>query len=48
MLGNDRKIKVTDIDIRNYAKYTLREGVMIEKQEMFQILKVKSHLRTKR
>ncbi|MEI8062360.1 MAG: recombinase family protein [bacterium] len=34
-------IKTTDIDIRNYAKYVLREGTMVEKREMMGCFKSK-------
>jgi DNA invertase Pin-like site-specific DNA recombinase len=33
------KIKVVDIDIRNYAKYLLQEGTMWEKRELLDCLK---------
>ena len=34
ILGNKEKMVVADIDIRNYAKYILREGKDIEKREL--------------
>lgn len=34
-------IKTTDIDIRNYAKYVLRSGTILEKREMLSCLKSK-------
>ena len=34
-------IKTTDIDIRNYAKYILREGTLLEKRELLSCLKSK-------
>jgi len=41
-LGEKPKaIKTTDIDIRNYAKYVLREGVIQEKRELLSCLKSK-------
>ena len=36
-----KAIKVADIDIRNYAKYILRDGTMIEKRELLTCLKSK-------
>jgi len=42
LLGEKPKtIRVTDIDIRNYAKYVLREGSLIEKREILSCLKSK-------
>ena len=32
LLGTKEKIQIADIDIRNYAKYILREGRDIEKE----------------
>ena len=37
----EKTIKVVDIDIRNYAKYILREGTMLEKRELLICLKSK-------
>lgn len=34
-----RSAKVADVDIRNYAKYILREGTIWEKREMLACLK---------
>ncbi len=34
LLGKQDKITIDDIDIRNYAKYILREGKNIEKREL--------------
>ncbi|MCK9578780.1 recombinase family protein, partial [bacterium] len=39
VLGNKDKIEVGDIDIRNYAKYILREGLILEKRELLSYLK---------
>jgi len=40
VLGNQKeKTSVTDLDIRNYAKYILKEGTMLEKREMLLNLK---------
>jgi len=35
------KQNVTEIDIRNYAKYILQEGTIIEKRELLSYLKSK-------
>jgi len=40
--------KTTDIDIRNYAKYVLREGSIIEKRELLSCLKSRMRLEGKR
>jgi len=37
----EKAIKVADIDIRNYAKYILRDGTMLEKRELLTCLKSK-------
>ena len=48
MLGEKAKpIKTTDIDIRNYAKYILREGAIEEKRELLKCLKSKITLNKK-
>jgi site-specific DNA recombinase len=39
ILGNKDKIEVCEIDIRNYAKYILREGLDLEKRELLGCLK---------
>ena len=36
-----QSIKVGDIDVRNYAKYILREGTMFEKRELLGCLRSK-------
>lgn len=42
LLGvKEKNIKVADIDIRNYAKYILREGTIFEKRELLGCLKSK-------
>ncbi len=41
-------IKTTDIDIRNYAKYILREGSLLEKRELLSCLKSKVTLANKK
>ena len=47
VLGNKEKIEVGDIDIRNYAKYILREGSNIEKRELLACLKSKLVLKNR-
>lgn len=44
LLGKKDKIQVQEIDIRNYAKYLLREGADIEKRELLGCLKSKIQL----
>lgn len=39
--------KVADVDIRNYAKYILRDGTLIEKREMLECLRSKILLSNK-
>lgn len=39
VLGASRKDKATDVDIRNYAKYLLKEGTITEKRELLSCLK---------
>ena len=48
LLGIKDKIEVGDIDIRNYAKYILREGTDIEKRELLVCLKSVISLNNKR
>jgi len=45
VLGNNDKIEIGDIDIRNYAKYILREGSILEKRELLSCLKGKITLK---
>lgn len=47
VLGVKEKIKVADIDIRNYAKYILRDGTNFEKRELLSCLKSKISLANK-
>ena len=47
VLGVKDKIKVADIEIRNYAKYVLREGTNFEKRELLSCLKSKITLNNK-
>jgi hypothetical protein len=46
-LGNKEKIEVKDIDIRNYAKYILKDGSDIEKRELLGCFKNKIILKNK-
>ena len=49
LLGEKPKIiKTTDIDIRNYAKYILRDGALFQKREMLTCLKSKITLANKK
>ena len=42
LLGiKETKIKIVDVDIRNYAKYILRDGTIIEKRELLACLRSK-------
>ena len=42
LLGiKEKTIKVADIDIRNYAKYILRDGTMVQKRELLSCLRSK-------
>jgi len=42
LLGiKEKTIKVADIDIRNYAKYILRDGTILEKRELLTCLRSK-------
>ena len=48
VLGIKEKIKVADIEVRNYAKYVLREGTNFEKRELLSCLKSKIKLNNKK
>lgn len=48
VLGNTEKIEVKDIDIRNYAKYILRDGSDTEKRELLSCFTNKIILKEKR
>jgi DNA invertase Pin-like site-specific DNA recombinase len=48
LMGNKNKIEILDIDIRNYAKYILREGQDVEKRELLGCLKSKIILDNKK
>jgi DNA invertase Pin-like site-specific DNA recombinase len=47
VLGIKEKISVADIEIRNYAKYVLREGTNFEKRELLGCLKSRIKLSNK-
>lgn len=47
ILGTKDKIEVNDIDIRNYAKYVLKEAPDVEKRELLGCLKSKIILKQK-
>jgi DNA invertase Pin-like site-specific DNA recombinase len=48
ILGVKAKVVIADVDIRNYAKYLLREGADVEKRELLGCLKSKILLSEKR
>ncbi len=48
VLGIKDKIEIGDVDIRNYAKYILREGKDSEKRDLMQSFKSKLILLNKR
>lgn len=48
VLGMAKKERNTDIDIRNYAKYLLKEGTIIEKRELLSCLQSKLELKDKK
>lgn len=48
LLGIKEPIAVADIDIRNYARFILREGDDVEKRELLSCLKSKISLKEKR
>lgn len=47
ILGFKAKVEVADVDIRNYAKYLLREGADVEKRELLGCLRGKITLKDK-
>lgn len=47
LLNKTDQIKIEDIDIRNYAKFILREGKDTEKRELLGCLKGKLELKNK-
>jgi hypothetical protein len=48
VLGHKKEINTTEIDIRNYAKYLLKEGTITEKRELLSFLKSKLLLKDKK
>jgi|SRR3989344_1968468 len=46
--NNKEKIEVADIDIRNYAKFILKEGANLEKRELLSCLKSKIAIKDKK
>ncbi len=48
VLGQKNKIHTTEIDVRNYAKYLLKEGTIYEKRELLSFLKSKLLLKDKK
>lgn len=48
VLGHKKEKTDTDIDIRNYAKYLLKEGSLIEKREIMDFFKSKLILKDKK
>ena len=38
---DERVVKVSHVDVRNYAKYLLREGTIFEKRELLSCLRSK-------
>jgi DNA invertase Pin-like site-specific DNA recombinase len=48
VLGHKNKLHATEIDVRNYAKYLLKEGTITEKRELLSFLKSKLLLKDKK
>ena len=48
VLGVKKREQATDIDVRIYAKYLLKEGTIMEKREMFSCLKSKLILKDRK
>jgi len=48
VLGHKKETHDSDIDVRNYTKYLLREGTLIEKRELLYFLKSKLVLKDKK
>lgn len=48
VLGHKKETTNLEIDVRNYAKYLLREGTLIEKRELLYFLKSKLVLKDKK
>ncbi len=48
VLGHKKEVSNSDIDIRNYAKYLLKEGTITEKRELLSFLKSKLVLKDRK
>lgn len=48
MLGHKKEARNSEIDIKNYAKYLLREGTITEKRELLSCLKSKLILKDRK
>lgn len=48
VLGHKKETRNSEIDIKNYAKYLLREGSIYEKRELLSLLKTKLTLKDKK
>jgi len=48
VLGNKKEKNDIDIDIRNYTKYLLKQGTILEKRELLTCLKSKLILKDKK
>ncbi len=48
LLAIKEKIKIEDVDIRNYAKFVLRDGQDVEKRELLGCFKSKIQLNNKK
>src|SRR3989338_4276100 len=48
VLGHEQEKTSVDVDVRNYAKYLLKEGTLIEKRELLSCLKSKLILKEKK
>lgn len=48
VLGHKKEVSNSDINIRNYAKYLLKEGTITEKRELLSFLKSKLALKDKK
>ncbi len=48
VLGQKTKVKDNDVDIRNYVKYLLKEGTLIEKRELLIFLKSRLSLKDRK
>jgi hypothetical protein len=47
ILGSKEKIDIREVDIRNYAKYILRDGSDLEKRELLGCFKSKIQMKNK-